>query len=396
MNLALPILRRTRSNRWLCAAITLALLAISGTMGWLFARDLWQRSPAESSALPPAETVRRISALGRLEPRGQVLSISPPSGNEGATVQTLLVAEGDDVQPGQVLAVLDVAERRQAVVQEAESRWYAAEARLVQVRAGAKAGDIAAQAALVTRMEAQLAIARKELDRAQQLADQKVLTAENLDVKQLAYEQAELEMQRSQGQLESLREVRDVDVKVQEQDVATAFAALVHARAERAAAEVRSPTAARILKIHTRAGERIRDEGLLELGDVKHMQAVAEVFEGDMQDLKPGQTARIKVQSTRKFYTGQVAEIGLMVARKDVLSNDPVSDTDARVIEVRIDFLPEDIPQLERLSNARVEVTIETPVTTTTPSKHLANRSPQNAAVTASIISPADGSRERR
>jgi HlyD family secretion protein len=47
------------------------------------------------------------------------------------------------------------------------------------------------------------------------------------------------------------------------------------------------------------------------------------------------------------------------VARKIVLTNDPVSDTDARVVEVRIDLEPESARRVERLSNARVEVFIE-------------------------------------
>lgn len=394
MNPTLPVLRRTRSNRLLCAAIAVGFLVISGAMGWLFARDLWTRS-SESVAAKPAVTteLRRIHALGRLEPRGRVLRISPPSGNEGATVQTLRVAEGEDVEAGQILAVLDVAERRRAAVHEAEGHWHAAEARLTQVRAGAKAGDIAAQAAMVTRMEAQLAMARKELDRARQLAEQKVLTAENLDIKELAFAQAELETSRNRSMLESLREVRAVDVAVQEQEVAKAFAALEHTRAELAAAEVRSPSAGRILKIHTRAGERIRDEGLLELGDVQHMQAVAEVFEGDVQFLRPGLTAYIDLKSTQQTYQGQVAEIGFLVARKDVLSNDPVSDTDARVIEVRIDFHAADIPQLERLSNARVEVTIEIPKAAVAPSKNLARNPQPMPRVTAAIVMPTGRSR---
>jgi hypothetical protein len=56
---------------------------------------------------------------------------------------------------------------------------------------------------------------------------------------------------------------------------------------------------------------------------------------------------------------GEVAEIGMIVAKKDVLANDPVADTDARVVEVRVRLKPEDARTVERLSNARVEVTID-------------------------------------
>jgi HlyD family secretion protein len=47
------------------------------------------------------------------------------------------------------------------------------------------------------------------------------------------------------------------------------------------------------------------------------------------------------------------------VARKSVLTNDPVSDTDARVVEVRVTLAPQSAARVVRLANARVEVTID-------------------------------------
>lgn len=49
----------------------------------------------------------------------------------------------------------------------------------------------------------------------------------------------------------------------------------------------------------------------------------------------------------------------MIVAKKDVLANDPVADTDARVVEVKVRLQADDARQVERLSNARVEVTID-------------------------------------
>jgi len=64
------------------------------------------------------------------------------------------------------------------------------------------------------------------------------------------------------------------------------------------------------------------------------------------------------VDASDERLAGQVAEIGHLVARKIVLTNDPVSDTDARVVEVRINLDQEHIARVARLSNARVEVSI--------------------------------------
>jgi HlyD family secretion protein len=50
----------------------------------------------------------------------------------------------------------------------------------------------------------------------------------------------------------------------------------------------------------------------------------------------------------------------MLVGRKDVLSNDPVDDTDARVIEVRVRLDEDGSRQVEGLSYAKAEVTIHT------------------------------------
>lgn len=351
--------RERSKTRSIIFAFVIVLLAASGVCSWGYVRERaksQQTSGALESATPP---VRRIHALGRLEPRGTVLSISAPSGNEGARVEKLLVEEGHDVSVGQLMAVLDVAERRQAAVLEAEAKWNVAKAGLDQIRAGQKKGDIAAQAAVVQRMDAELKVAKKELDRARQLTSKQAMAPESLDQKQLAFDRSEIECVRARAQLESLREIRDVDVRLQEMEVAASAAAHARAVAELDAAKVYSRAAGRVLKINTYPGERISDEGILQIGDVTQMQAVAEIFEGDHQALRVGQKAFVRLTATGDQLVGRVAQLGLIVARKDILSNDPVSDTDARVLEVRVTLDPAEIPKVEQLSNARVEVGIE-------------------------------------
>jgi HlyD family secretion protein len=355
---------RVRGRSW--TRTLWLVLGVSGTLAsGVIAWDYSQHRTAEPPNLElpaPAPTSRKVHALGRLEPRGTVIQLAPPAGSDGARVERLLVAEGDDVTAGQVVAVLDLYDRRAAAVEEAAARLQAAELKLAQVKAGAKAGDIAAQATAVTRMEAELAVARKEFDRAKSLVEQRILTAENLELKQLALERAELELARAKSLLESLREVRDVDVRWQEAEIATAKAGLTRAKAELAACEVRAPSAGRILKVHTHPGERLHNLGILQMGDVAHMQGVAEIFEGDIAEIRLGLPAIIRLDSSGWELTGEVAEIGRMVARKDVLTNDPVSDTDARVVEVRIALKPGDVARVGGLSNARIEVSIELPL----------------------------------
>ncbi|MFM8288541.1 MAG: HlyD family efflux transporter periplasmic adaptor subunit [Planctomycetaceae bacterium] len=314
---------------------------------------------ADTSLVAPRPQAR-VHALGRLEPRGEVVNLAPPTGNEGARVEELLVAEGDDVEPRTLIARMDSYARLKAECLEAEARLQAAQARLDQTRAGAKPGDVEAQRAAVALLDEQLRVAVRDLDRADRLRDQKAISIEDYERYQWVRDKTSLELRRAARLLDALAEVRETDVRVQQAEVVVAEQALAAARARLETAEVRNFTAGRILKIHTRAGEKVSDRGLLDLGDVTRMQAVAEVFEGDLALLQPGQPATVRIDGTGEILTGWVSDLGHLVARKSILTNDPVSDTDARVVEVRVSLVPESAARVVRLANARVEVTIDT------------------------------------
>ena len=321
----------------------------------------WQ-STGRNSAEPVAVSHQprlRVHALGRLEPAGTVLELAAESGNDGAVVAELLVREGDDVETGAVLAVLDNRVRRTAALAEAQARLASADARLLQTKAGARAGDIEAQTAAVHLADEQTKVAKRELERARELHQRKAMTDELLDVKKWEYDRLLLEHRRTSGLLDSIREIRVTDVLVAEKDIATARATVARAEAELMSSELRATAAGRILKIHTHPGERIGDRGVIEMGDVQHMQAVAEVFEADVSLLDIGMSAEVLVDGSGDRIHGIVREIGNLVARNIVLTNDPVSDTDARVVEVRIQLDAEQIHKVTRLSNARVEVFID-------------------------------------
>lgn len=319
-------------------------------------------SPATESYLasqPEYATKSRVHALGRLEPLGKVIRLAQPSGNEGARVEELLVEEGDDVTAGQIVARLDTFARKQALVAEAEARAAAARGKLEQIRAGAKQGDIEAAREAVALFAEQLSVATKEFERAKTLLDRKTITVEEFDTKKWARDRLVIEHRRAVQLLASVSEVRATDVHAQELEVSAADAAVQSSRETLKATEVRAPTAGRVLRIHTRPGEKTGDLGLMEIGAVNRMQAVAEVFEGDMSRIAVGQSADVIVDGTGATLKGKVVTLGQIVGRKVVLTNDPVSDTDARVLEVRIDLDAASIARVERMSNARVEVTLD-------------------------------------
>jgi HlyD family secretion protein len=120
---------------------------------------------------------------------------------------------------------------------------------------------------------------------------------------------------------------------------------------------IRAPQRGQVLKIFTRPGEKVGPEGVLELGETDKMTVVAEVYETDVHRLAQGQRAIIRTPALAEPVEGKVIKVGFRVGKMDVLSSDPVADTDARVVETTI--LVDDPTPLQRLTNLQVDVEIQ-------------------------------------
>ncbi|MEH2253661.1 HlyD family efflux transporter periplasmic adaptor subunit [Nostoc sp.] len=119
----------------------------------------FQATANEKQKAPVAvqPVVKTVTALGRLEPKGEVIKLSAPSSNgEGNRVEQLLVKEGDRVKIGQVIATMDNRDRLQATLGEAQKQVQVAKSHLNQVKAGAKQGEIGARQANVNRLQVEL------------------------------------------------------------------------------------------------------------------------------------------------------------------------------------------------------------------------------------------------
>lgn len=141
-------------------------------------------TPAASRAIP-VETfeVQRVSSyeVSRLY-TGEIAALR--SSNLGfersGQVVNMLVNEGEQVSEGQAVAALDTqnlaAQQRQLEAQKAQ-----AQARLSELRTGARPEDIAVAAAAVTDLEQQLALQQTQQERREYLFSQGAISQELLD-----------------------------------------------------------------------------------------------------------------------------------------------------------------------------------------------------------------------
>ena len=247
-----------------------------------------------------------VSASGRLAPEGEVIAVAPGSATDGGRVDRLLVAVGDRVQAGQVVAVLDTYRRRLAAVREARAEVAVAQTKLAQVQAGPKTQDVRAHEAHIGRCQAELQAAERDLGRSALLLKKAAGSRQDFDDQNLKYQQARESLCQAKAELDALKAVRPADLRVAEAELAKAEASLDVAQADLEATQVRSPTAGRVLRIQSRPGERVGEKGILEVGDTDVMYAVAEVYEEDAGKVHAGQTAKVRVPTLGAVLSGEV------------------------------------------------------------------------------------------
>ena len=339
--------------------------------------------------------VKTVTALGRLEPAGEIVEVSVSSGAQGNRIDELLVKEGDKIKKGQTIAILDSRDRLEAALNQSQEQVGMTRANLNLVKAGAKTGEIKAQQAAiakieaernnniiaqqatVSRIKAELNNAQIEYRRYEQLYNDGAISASEKDSRyltltttkeQLAEAQANLKRIESSQQeqiaqakatLNQIAEVRPVDLAVAQAEVRQAQAAVKTARAELDRAYIKSPQAGTVIKTMVRPGEIVNDGGIARIGQIDRMYAVAEIYQSDINKIEVGQSVTVTSSAIDGKLQGEVERVGLEIERQNVVNTDPTANIDARVVEVKVKLDETSSQKVAGLTNLQVNVRIE-------------------------------------
>ena len=319
-----------RRNLW----IALALLATGGIVA---VGVVQQQKRLEAQRQQQIVLPRRIAAIGRVEPLDRVVQVSLPSSLSNDAVRQILVKEGESVSQGQPLAILESAVSLEKTTQEAAAAVAVAQRKLN------------AQNSVIAKYRAEVAQAEVELRRYSQLFAQGASSAETRDRRATILSTSQANLDQAIGDQHTLAA-----------ELAEKRATLERDRAELAKATVRAPFGGTVFKINAYPGDKVGDDGLLEMGDSSRMGVIAEVYQTDRPGIMVGQRVTITADGFGdRAIEGQVVDIARQVSRQTVFSGQAGENLDRRVFEVKIGLSPDNAAMASLSNYLQVNVLFE-------------------------------------
>jgi HlyD family secretion protein len=306
------------------------------------------KTKAERTASPPAGQVDErapvpggglVGGAGIVEPAQRETRIAAAS---AGLLQEIRVKEGDRVEEGDVLAVLDSAVE-DAAVMTAEGDVGSAKANLDRTVSGARPQERDAALSEYAAAKAKAELSASSLERAERLIGSGAITHEELD---RAKQTARADGATARATNARYRTLADGSRR---EDVASARAALAaaegkleQARASLERRRVRAPYAGEVLQVKGRVGEYYNpgaSEPILVLGDTSMLRARMDVDERDIGRVRAGARAFVVVDAfPGQKFAGKVSEIGRRMGRKNVRTDEPTERLDTKILEVVLDL----------------------------------------------------------
>lgn len=374
----------------LVVSAVVAIGASYATVRWL-APTSTPHTLTRTENVPKAKpALEQVVALGTIVPGGGLIDLGGPPGDRLASFAPG-VAEGKMVTAGQVLATLESHSLREMEKKAADVAIDEAKKRqeleheygsMLISEVPAHDQELAQQDSEVKALEERLAAARASFDAAKADRDRmagleaSVVSTQQRQHQELLLKQAQADVDSAEAQLAKLKMARDFskshpnhkqrlaelgrDRLTSALQMATLKANQALADARLSASQVRAPCDGQILQILLQVGESVGQTPILRMGNTKQMEVVAEVYESQAHLVQADQTVSITSDALSEPLTGKVTEVGVVVAKNEVLSLDPLKVADLRVVQVRVLLDEKSCARAARLINLQVTAHIST------------------------------------
>lgn len=296
-----------------------------------------ERPKVERSRDPGAkhpESAGQIAAPGIVEPWGGETKLAAL---DSGVLAELIVAEGKHVKRGELLARLDDARQRHAVLlAEAELRQAEAETS----GTAPSAEEVRVAKAELERAAHELDQRRRDAARATQLGSVGALPEAEVERTSASLRSDEATVKAARGRLAiAERGARPSERHLLLARRDAAATRLASARTDLARREVRAPFDGVVLFSRYHVGEFYAPENgpLLILGDLTRLQVRAEVSDMDAGSLEPGASCQLRGDGGEALGEGVLARLAVESASRNLPNERPTDQSDARVRETFIE-----------------------------------------------------------
>jgi HlyD family secretion protein len=383
----------TPGFRYLSTAAGLSLLlgvALGGAGVYKWRDFLGDSSPPGQTGV--AVTKAKVSALGRLQPSGGVISVF---GLPGDRIEKLSAKQGDKVAKDMILAELasrkdrelerdlvaiqlrEARAQRAAIGDAGKAKIAVIDAEIAQLQSGRDC-DLKAQDAKIAALSLQGRVAYDSWKRLKSL-ERTPVSVQDLEKSELLYRQAESELTAARAIREKTEKgyaendvllkakrsaaVAELEEALRRVPVDPTAENLKIAERRLEATQVKAPVAGRVLKVIGHEGDTTGNQPIFQLADTGAMVVIAEVYETDIRELdawlseSPG-LVTITSRALGKPLTGEVHrnQIAHLIAKNQLFSLNPREDIDRRVVEVRVDVRSDSVELASRYVGLEVQV----------------------------------------
>jgi HlyD family secretion protein len=350
------------SARTMVLASAVIGLIIASAIWWYMPRSALE--PSKSNATPTASAPPEpafIAALGRLEPVGGVIAVTPPLASRNAVVTEIIVDNGSEVQSGQIIALLETRSGAEAAVEQAKAEVAFREADLAKMRR-TLSSDKAELEAQIALAKAQLVGIEQSVDRASRLAGSGSATQASLEELQTSRNVRTAELDQAEARRLRLAGVIDEhpDVRAALASLQASKAALRQRLAELEDTAIRAPATGSIIAVPGRIGEPAPSTGVVRLAVKGPSRAILEVHQDRVQAVRLGARVVLRTAAIEGALKGEIEDIGVEVQRQAVFDSNPAANADARVLEVRVALDDASSAVAAQLINLQVLASIET------------------------------------
>ena len=301
---------RVTKKRLVSAGIVLGVVLIGGSAWAVMGGSSSDIDSARLATVERGDVAKSVVATGRIEPISKVEIKSKANG----IVKEIKVEVGDRVTVGQVLAELDK-DNLAARLRESRAALAGAQANVTAAGAEYEKNKVEAEGPDVP-------FARRNLDRAEKLFGDKLVSQQTLDDARGALELSVNRQQAAKTQL-GVAQARTAQARASE---AAAQAGVERAEEELTNATIRAPIDGMVLARPIELGSPVSSilnlganaTLMMVLGDISKVYVRGNVDEADIGMVRLNQPARIKVETFRdKQFDGKVTQISPMGTDKD-------------------------------------------------------------------------------